>query len=101
LFEFLGGVGTEQAVGTHFDQAAGQDVLQEAADEILGAESDALDLLGPIVPVTEGHLALIEAFDPAIGDGDPEDVAAQVIEHLLSLAGVLAVEHPVVFPDSG
>src|SRR6266516_2880298 len=56
-------------------------------------------LLAAVVPVAERHLALLEPFNAAVGDGDPKYVAAQVIEHLLSLAGVLAVNDPVVFPD--
>ncbi len=36
-----------------------------------------------------------------IGDGDAEDVAAQVIERLAAGAGRLTMDHPVFVPDLG
>jgi hypothetical protein len=55
-------------------------------DELVGGQADAADLLGAVVAVTEG--------DPAIGDGDPKDIAGQVFENLGAGAGVLAVDDP-------
>lgn len=101
LSESSVGVGTEQAVGADLDEAAGQDVLEEAPDEILRTKPDALDLLGAIVPITEGDLGLFEAFDPAVGDGDAKDIPAEVLQDLLAVAGVLAVDDPVLLPDGG
>ena len=44
-------------------------------------------MLAAVVPVSESHPALIEAFDPAVGDGDAKDIPAEVLQDLLSLAG--------------
>ena len=39
-------LGTEQAEVADFDEARGQDVLEEAADELFRAHRGRLDLLG-------------------------------------------------------
>ena len=36
-----------------------------------------------------------------MGNGDAEDIAAQVIEHLLATAGVLSVHDPFLTPGFG
>jgi len=101
LVELLGAVGTEQPVGTDFDEAARQDVKEESADELLSAQLDALELLAAVVPVSESHPALAEVFDPAVGDGNAKHVARQIVQDLLSLAGVLAMHDPVLLPHRG
>ena len=101
MFELIGAVGTEQSVRTDFDEAARQDVQEESADELLGAQHDALELLAAVVPVTESHPALVEVFDPAMGDGNAKHIASQIVQDLLPLAGVLAMNDPVLLPDCG
>src|SRR5437667_6071573 len=98
LFELVGTVGTEQPVGADFDQSARQDVEEESADELLSAQLDALELLAAVVPVSESDLALFEAFDAAMSDGNAKDIASQIVQDLLPLAGVLAMNDPVLLP---
>ncbi len=98
MFELIGAVGTEQSVRTDFDEAARQDVQEESADELLGAQHDALELLAAVVAVTESHQALVEAFDPAMGDGNAKHIAGQIVQDFLPLAGVLAMNDPVLLP---
>ena len=71
---------------------------EESADELLSGQVDALDLLAAVVPVTESDLALVEAFDPAMGDGNAKHIASQIVQDLLALAGVLAMNDPVLLP---
>ena len=58
-------------------------------------------MLAAVVPVSESHPALIEAFDSVVGDGHTKDIATEVLQDLQSLAGVLAVDDPVLLPDGG
>ena len=58
-------------------------------------------MVGPIVPIAERDLAVLDAFQTAIGDGDAEDVATEVVEDLLAAPSVLAVHDPRRGPHPG
>ena len=66
----------EQSEVADLDEACGQDVEQEAADEL-----DRIKLHGAaavvmsIVPPAEAHLAVIEAEQSSVGDGNPVRIA--------------------------
>jgi len=83
------------SVVTYLGAPARQDMLEEAADELQGGQGDAAHLLAAVVTITEGDLAVAKRLQAAVGDGDAEDVAAQVLENLIATAGRLAVDHPV------
>jgi hypothetical protein len=69
-------------------------MLEEALEKLDAGEGDPSKVLGPIVPIAEGDLPVLDSFQTAVGDGDAEDVATQIVEHLLAAAGVLAVHDP-------
>ena len=58
--EFVGGAGTPQAVGADLHKPFGQHVPHETPDEFLGGEGHVLELLGAIVSITKGDLAVVE-----------------------------------------
>ena len=75
----------------NLDEAGGQDVEEEAADELVRAERDGLAVLGGKADgvVVDGHEALI-------GDADAVGVAAEVAEDLLRRRRrALGVDDPV------
>jgi hypothetical protein len=74
-------------------------MLEEALEKLHAREGHPAKVLRPIVPITEGDLAVLHSFQTAVGDGDAEDVAAQVVEDLLAAPGVLAVDDPRFRPD--
>jgi hypothetical protein len=74
-------------------------MLEEALEKLDAGERDPTNVLGPIVAIAEGHLPILDLFQTAVGDGDAEDVAAQVVEDLLAAPGVLAVDDPRLGPD--
>jgi len=76
-------------------------MLEEALEKRQAREGHPAELLGPIVPIAEGDLPVLDPFETAVGDGDPEDVAAEVVEDLLAAAGVLAVHDPGQGPHAG
>ena len=92
-----GGLG-EQAVVADAVQALGQDVDEEAADELVGCERHHLVAIGafePIVLVFEADSVFVEREQPAIGDGDTVGVAGQISQYRLgSGEGPFAVDVP-------
>ena len=72
-------VRAEDAVVADFDTTGRQDVLEEAAKELDARNGCALQLLGAVVAVAEDDLAVFNAFDAAVGDGDAEHVSTKVI----------------------
>ena len=52
---------------------------EEATDKFFSGQSRVLELLGAVVAIAEGHLALLEAFEAAVADSDAEDVAPEVL----------------------
>ena len=78
----LAPVGEESAVSdTH--EALGDDVQQEAADELLSRERHRLDLIdATTIAIGEGYLAITNREDPVVCDRHAVGVAAQIVEDL-------------------
>jgi hypothetical protein len=78
-------------------------VHQEAAQELVGAERHGLDphragggIGGAVVLPAEADGAVVQADEPAVGDGDAVSVAGEVGEHRRRAAeGRLGVDHPL------
>src|SRR5260221_10657284 len=65
-------------------QSAGQRVQQEATHELVGTERHRLvagRALGAVILPAEGHAALVQAEQPAVGDGHAERIARQIREY--------------------
>src|SRR6266496_4182784 len=92
-----GGLG-EQAVVADAVQALGQDVDEEAADELVSCECHHLVAIGafePIVLVFEADSVFVERDQPAVGDGDAMGVAGQISQYRFgSGEGPFAVDVP-------
>src|SRR6266567_7044481 len=74
----------EEAVVADAMEAAGQDVDEEAADELVDGERHHLSPfapLGPVVLPPEGHAVVVERDEPAVGDGDTVRIARQISQH--------------------
>src|SRR3954466_2857834 len=81
-------VAGEQAVVADAVEAVGQDVQQEAADELVRRERHGLDpraalraVPGAVVLPAERDTAIVEGDEAAVRDRDPMRVARQVGEH--------------------
>ena len=85
-----------EPIVTDADEARGQDVQEEATDELLGADGDgSMCTRGTVVAGAEGHLVIHAAEEPLVGDGHPMGIAAEVAECLLgSIEGSLGVDAP-------
>ena len=87
----------KQSEVADLDEAGRQDMEQEAADELDRIERhDAAAVVMPGVAPAEAHLAVIEAEESSVGDGDPMGVAGQILQHMLGSAERrLGVDHPL------
>jgi len=85
---------TEEAVVTHFDEALGQDLLQKAADELLGGQGAGPEFAGVGSAVTERHLPAGQLSDAVVADGHPKDVRRQILQSTDAVAYRLAMNYP-------
>ena len=88
----------EEAERADADKAAGQDVEQEAAQELLRSERhhSLLVTVGIILP-TESNLVMVESHEAVVGDGHAMGVAGEIAEHRMGTAeGGLGVDDPVL-----
>lgn len=97
--ELMRASGTEEAVVADLGCALRQDVLKKTVDELSGGKPNVADLLGLVVTVAESNHAVIKSFQAAVGNGDSENIAGEILEHLVAAAGVLGVNNPARFPD--
>ena len=93
----------EQAVVADAMEPARQNVKQEAADELVGAEChDALPVraIAAIILVAEGDAGRVEGEQPPVRDGDAVSVAREIGEHRFGAGeGRLGVDHPAFLAD--
>ena len=73
----------EQAVVSDAVEAFGQDVDEEAADELIGLEGHGLVVYGvaAIVLMPEGDAMAVIGDETGVGEGDAVGVTAEVLEH--------------------
>jgi hypothetical protein len=76
-------------------------MLEEAVEELGSGKRDMADLAGTVIPIAEGDLLVVDAFDAAVGDGHTEQISAQIGENGLAGAGGLAMDDPGGLPDFG
>jgi len=92
--------GTPQAIVPDFVEPLGQHMLQQAADELGGRQGHGLPAMISGVLVAEADLAVLDREQTAIGQRNPVDIPAQVVQDLLrALEGGFAVDDPSFGPD--
>jgi len=88
----------EEAEVADADEAAWEQVQQEAAEELVGGQAhDAPPVAMSGVSPAEADLAVSEADQPAVGDADAMGIRAEIAQRVLGSAeGPLGVDDPVV-----
>jgi len=71
--------GTEQPVIAYLDQALGQDVLEEAPDELVRGERTIPGLAGRADRVAERDLVIRHADNPIVAQRDPKDIGGEIL----------------------
>ena len=74
-------------------------MLEETADEIDGGQRDMTDLLSLVIAITESNGGAADGFQAAVGNSDTENVAGEIVQDLLTAAGMLTVNDPVFLPE--
>jgi hypothetical protein len=104
----LGEVGRAAAIGeqaevAETDEAVGDDVEEEATEELVDVEVHDLDAVAVgVVPPAEADATVGEGEEPVVGEGDAMGVAAEVGEHVLGTReGRLAVHDPGLLAQLG
>jgi hypothetical protein len=92
--------GAEETEIADLDEAPGQDMLEEAVDELIGGEGAELELAGIGRVVAKGDLVVFELDQTAVADGDPEDIRSQVLESSTAIADRFAVDNPILLPNA-
>ena len=91
--------GMPQAEVADLMQALGQDVLEEAAHELLPGDAAGPPPVGFAMLVADGDSLIVEPDDTGVGDRNAEDVAGEVIEHdLFAFAPGRAMDDPGLGP---
>jgi hypothetical protein len=81
-------------------QPFGQNVLQEAAHELVGLKAYHAPSVGSAVLVAESDAGLVKARKPVVGEGRTEYVAGQISQHgFRPFAPRRRVRHPTLGPD--
>jgi hypothetical protein len=83
------------------DQAAGQNVKQEAAQELMSGNCHDLFLAAVgIISPAERDAIVLEGHEPMVGDGDAMCVASQVVEDMFGAAERrLGIDYPVLLAE--
>lgn len=91
----------QPAVVSDTDEAFGQDVQEEAAEELLRVEShDALLAAVSIIAPAEADSLSIEGREPMVGDGHAVGVATEIVQHMGRAAeGWLGVDEPLLLGE--
>ena len=95
------GVG-EIAEVTDADEASGQNMLAEAAQELAcGERHDALLVAMCVVFPSEAYAVAIEAKQALVADGDAVCIAAEIAQHANGISeGRLGIDYPVLLEQS-
>jgi hypothetical protein len=93
--------GAEETEIADLDEAPGQNVLEEAVDELIGGEGAELELAGIGRVVAKGDLVVFELDQTAVADGNPENVGSQVLKGSAAIADRFAVDDPLLLPHIG
>ena len=95
----------EETEVAHLHEAARQDVLEEALDEMLHREGASFELASICGAVLEGELGSLQAATLIHGDqapvaeGNAVDVGGQIFESSLPITNWFAVDNPFSSPD--
>ncbi len=90
----------EEPVVAHFVKTARKNVLEKAAQKLGRCQSSGPPALSLSVFVAKGYRAVLSGQEARVGDGDPVNVARQVVDHLgNALDSGFAVDDPRGLPE--
>ena len=90
---------TQEAVVSDLGEALGQDMLEEASDELMGWKRAALPLVASAILEAEGDVPIFELLNAIVRDSNTPDVGSEIGDHLCTCASRLTMGHPGLLPD--
>src|SRR5712691_8311047 len=93
--------GAKQAVVTDLDEPIREQVLEEAADELCGADRTTLNLISGGLFIRESDVPIFQLAQAVVADSDAKDVRSEILEGLCAGAYRFGMHHPVFLPDTG
>ena len=96
-FQLQFAIGAHESVVADFLKAAGQDVLHEAADELLTGGVSRYRTLAAAGCHPVSDPCGIDVHDPVVADRHAVDVRRQVLQHRLAVADRFDIDDPVLF----
>jgi hypothetical protein len=90
----------QEAEGANAVKAARGDVLEEAAEKLVGVETHDLDRVVGAASISEGDAVIVEREDRFVGEGGAVDVATEVLEDVVgAVDGGLGEDDPRLSED--
>jgi hypothetical protein len=88
----------EEAEVANAHEAAGQEMKQEATQELIDRQShDPLPIVVSRISPSESNMAVSEGKQSMVGDGDAMGVGAEIAQHVFrSAEGRLGIDDPVL-----
>ncbi len=76
-------------------------MLKKTPDELSSADGHALGFGCSGGPISEGHLAIVDREDSAVGDGHTVNVAGEVLQDFAgALDSRFTVNDPILLPEA-
>ena len=97
--EVLSLLSAEEAEAAHLLEAVGQDMLEEAADELRGREGGEFLSFGLAILITKGDLAVFEFEDAVVAQSHAKDIGSEIFQGGLAAADRLTINDPILVPD--
>jgi len=88
----------EETVIADLHEALRQDMLQEAADELLRPQGAVSGVSAPRFSIGESDLAVSQSVQAPVAQRHAKDVRSQILERRHTAAHGLAVHHPILTP---
>ena len=91
----------EETIVADLHEVFGQDMLQEAMDELMSSEGAMFFRTGLGVAITKGHTVILELEETVVAEGNTKDVRRQVLQGIETGTHRFTVDNPVLLPDRG
>ena len=93
--------GAEEAIITDLDEAFGQNMLQEAMNEIFSTQRARSFHSGLRVPITKRDLVVFQLQDAVIANGHSEDVGCKILQGSQARSHFFTMHDPLLLPHFG
>jgi len=91
--------GAKEPIVADLHEVMGQDMLQEAMDELLCVQRTTFFCAGLGVAIPEGEAVIFQFQETVVAQGDSENIRRQILERIQTRAHAFTVYNPLLLPD--